>query len=361
MLFSVVSHFGSMYFRTRPTMGLSLTLLNIGMVATPTFILVSGLMLGFLHVTSGDRFGRTRAHLIDRGLFLLLVGHVAIGVATFDVLHAMPTSLPTDAIGVALVLGPILVTRLQPWKRFLLSAAVYVLAWLVVIEWRPHASIVAAAEAAMVGAWHVSSFPVIPWTCVYLVASVYGERLGRLHAAGRTERAASELGRIAGVMVLAAAGIRLGVMAAQLTPATAEWGDRVHEIFALGEKYPPGPTYLLFFGGVGVGIVALWIACEARGVLRRAMMAAAGWGEASLAIFIVQFYVLWLVVAPLTASSVAWAAPTFVAIVALLTAMAAVWRRVEGNRLLTVGYRQFYQKHAAVPRNASRTPPSFAS
>jgi uncharacterized membrane protein len=85
MLFVCLAHFTNVYFFLNGKEDIGIYLVLIGMVASPTFVTVSGLVAGFLAVTRQSSFTRLRLKLIDRGFFLLLVGHLVLslsGVAT---------------------------------------------------------------------------------------------------------------------------------------------------------------------------------------------------------------------------------------------------------------------------------------
>ena len=81
MLFVLLSHFSSAYFKGQPDRFWPALLYRIGMIASPTFTIVSGMLLGYLFSTTGSRFADIRTKLIDRSLFLLTVGHVLIAGA----------------------------------------------------------------------------------------------------------------------------------------------------------------------------------------------------------------------------------------------------------------------------------------
>src|SRR5262245_34574975 len=67
MFFSVLAHFshwiGVRYADT------GRVLAEVGMIATPTFLLLSGLMAGFVSAPGGTDLHRVRTALVNRGLF----------------------------------------------------------------------------------------------------------------------------------------------------------------------------------------------------------------------------------------------------------------------------------------------------
>src|SRR5262245_65843957 len=80
MLFVFLSHFGLIYFTDTNATLLALSQ-DIGRVATPTFMIISGVMAGYLFESRQD-FSGMRTKLRDRGLFYLVAGHLAITAAT---------------------------------------------------------------------------------------------------------------------------------------------------------------------------------------------------------------------------------------------------------------------------------------
>src|SRR5690349_11865272 len=73
MLFVLLSHFGAVFFRSSARSLWAVAFTRVGMIASPAFILISGVLLGVLYKASGPRFRSFRIKAIDRGLLLLLV------------------------------------------------------------------------------------------------------------------------------------------------------------------------------------------------------------------------------------------------------------------------------------------------
>ena len=345
LLFSLISHFGSAYFRTPASQKWASLLVDIGMVATPTFVVVSGLLLGFLFQTSRD-WSETRTRLIDRGLFLLVVGHWLIAVAFFPSQHLTAMSFSTDAIGAALIAGPLLIPHITPRNRLLFAVSAYALSWLVTLIWFPGALAANFVEEVTVGNlthtfFRGGSFPVLPWLSVYLASSVYGERFARLHKEGRLGRAAFELGTAGALMVATAIAIKIVEIAAWRSPQTALVAERLHALFRIGQKSPPGPGYILFYGGIALCVLTAAVSWELRRWPRALLDLGAVWGEASLAIFVIHHYALWFCLYYLTPSSLTAAPVFFAALVVLMTWFGLAWRRWRGNRFITVGLDAF--------------------
>ena len=132
-----LSHFVGMYF-VNPT-HLQRFIISVCMVASPTFIILSGVMLGYLGASSEDSFQRLRLKLTDRAIFLLTVTHVLITVAMRPTdhapLHGWGRSSITDAVAGAILFALWLPRR--PRLRVLLGLGGLALSWVVVLNWHP--------------------------------------------------------------------------------------------------------------------------------------------------------------------------------------------------------------------------------
>src|SRR5437870_5328374 len=76
-----LSHFVAVYFGTKHVGGLfqlPAFPIAIGMIASPTFVAISGTILGLLFVVQRDTFATLRLKLLDRAIFVLTVAHVLI-------------------------------------------------------------------------------------------------------------------------------------------------------------------------------------------------------------------------------------------------------------------------------------------
>src|SRR5512135_1735050 len=78
MLFVFLSHFALVYIWRSGEIRLATLMYDVAMIASPTFMLISGIMLGYLYRTHPDDFARIRVNYLYRGLFLLTVGRLII-------------------------------------------------------------------------------------------------------------------------------------------------------------------------------------------------------------------------------------------------------------------------------------------
>src|SRR5438067_11359234 len=77
MFLVFVAHFADIFFLQTKAV-VPVLMRAAGMVASPTFAMLNGLLIGFLYRTAPERFDRLRIKLVDRGLFLLTIGHIVI-------------------------------------------------------------------------------------------------------------------------------------------------------------------------------------------------------------------------------------------------------------------------------------------
>ena len=92
-------------------------------IATPSFVLISGVTLAVLFARSRSGFAATRDRLVDRGLFLILVGHPLFMVANRYMesswADAIRVVFITDTIGAAVIVGALVIARAGPRTRLL--------------------------------------------------------------------------------------------------------------------------------------------------------------------------------------------------------------------------------------------------
>jgi hypothetical protein len=350
MLFVCLAHFTNTYFFLNGHDEAGAYLVGIGMIASPTFIAVSGLVAGFLAITRQKSFASLQRKLFDRGLFLLLVGHVILalsGVATGrGFLTAYKVGYITDAIGFAVLLGPWLVTALQPSARIMLAAAVFALNWLAVLFWNPAGSAASLIKHYWVGVvnpadWGTTAgdFALIPWFAAYLVGTTIGERVGRHYLEKNEKRGHLLLVNIGVACIGLALGVKL-VLAVlrQTVPVFAQSHPDLLNFLSFYQKFPPGPMYFLFFGGAGMLLVAAVLEAGRRGIQPFLLSQLRQIGLASLFVYVLQYYVyavaLRVLHLPYTQF---W--PVLLAVSIVFLALAAnLWNSVEGNRFLTVGF-----------------------
>jgi uncharacterized membrane protein len=349
MLFVCLAHFTNSYFFLNGREDIGGNLVAIGMVASPTFVAVSGLVAGFLAVTRGSSFAHLRRKLIDRGLFLILAGHLVLALTGLvtgkGFIRAYRVEYITDAIGFAILIGPWLVATVSGRSRLLLAAMLFVLDWCVILFWAPSEGIPALLKQYLFGVvspgkWELTAggFPALPWTAVYLVGTLIGERVGSYYIGNRQANAHLLLAKLGMLSVLSTLGIKTGlVFLKRSAPLFAQAHPTLTHLLSFYQKFPPGPVYLCFFGGVGMLLVAGILEVGRRGAQPFLMNQLRQIGLASFFVYIVQFYVYGVVERSLRLPYTPFWPLIFLSSLVLFDIVANVWNPVVVNRFLSVG------------------------
>jgi uncharacterized membrane protein len=339
MFFVLLSHFAGTYFVGPEVAGWRWTLTRIGMIATPTFVILSGMLLGVHHQMAHRGFRRIQAKLIDRGLFLILLSHFVVAFPQGSLGRVLYS---TDGLGFAMVFGALLVQRVRGYTRLAVGVTAYVVSWIAVYFWHPAAGVTGGAilKEAMFGslvptALDSGTFPIVPWFGVYLISSVFGQRLAALYARGSTRRLAAEFISLGIGGVAMAAGIE---MVAWWFGVFRGARNTISALIWVTQKSPPAPLYLLLYCGAGMVLLGLCLVAERRGWFGRAFRHAVVCGEASLFVYFAHFYLLWLGRYLFIRGGVALGFAYFILSMATLVVAAHVWQRRAFNRVFTVRY-----------------------
>jgi uncharacterized membrane protein len=359
MLFVCLAHFTATYLWKTGARELSGYLGTIGMIASPTFVIVSGMMVGFFAATYPGAFRDLRIKLLDRGVFLLAVGHllltITIARSTSSFAGAYHTSFITDAIAVSIIVAPWVMTALTSKRRIAVAASVFVLNWLAVVAWHPAAAglvmkrYLVGIPSGPSGA-EILAFPVIPWFAVYLAATVLGELVGRLYASGDRQGAHQLLARMGGVFFLIAGLIDGATDVLRHVHTGIDWNEMF--FFAIYQKFPPGPVYLGFFGGAGILLLAGILEIDRRGAFPGVMNELRPLGRASLFAFIAQYALYVALLGRLRLSYTPFWPVLFVFSIIVLARGAATWDRYNCNRLLTVGIAFILKRNSSRSQSA---------
>ena len=344
MVLVCLSHFVSVYFRSVADRGIINIPMSIGMIASPTFIVVSGTMLGLLYATRPHDFSALRRKLVDRSLFVLTVAHVLIACSRLayerHAMDALRMSFMTDAVAVAVLAGLLLIDRVGPLVRAISGLLLLALTWVLVFRWLPHTVFAEASKELLVGAMPdrvlAYTVPILPWVGVYLAATAFGQHLGALYARGATRLV--EWRFLSAGVVAIAAGIGLRVVGWGIRGHLAMLGRlaRVEPMFSPSTKLPPGPAYILFYGGFGLVLISALAFADHRGYLAWLVDWLGTIGRSSLAIFIAQFYVYYTILGLAHIPySPAWPL-LFIASLAALGLFARWWDSRRLNSILTV-------------------------
>ena len=325
----------------------------IGFIATPNFLLMSGLACGYQLARSPTSM--TALRIVDRGLFALLVGHLLV---TASIVYMVPPGTAfehiviTDSIGALLCMAPLL--KQTSVRRLLWAgAAVYALASLLALAWHP-----ATGAQILLGALLLSindgGMPDIGWTTPtlpYMGIFLIGVGLGKLiYECRRDGRAAALSARlaVAGSGAMAAALV-MNIARHFVKPwlsgylAPNNWADVVLTTINIRHDAPPTLTYALFYGGMGVALVGLlgMLPRPAQDTfLVRATRLAAVIGRASFVSYIAQQWLIDFV--PIWVGFDSWltpgTCPVYLAVTTVIMFwVARAWGRWQANRYMTLG------------------------
>lgn len=357
MLFVLVAHFGNGYFHRVGAISLRNAAWHVGMVASPTFMMISGLLLGYLYAVHREDFSSIQHKLIGRGIFLLTVGHLFILVAHVPYAggfwQATHWLFITDTIGLCFIIGPSIVRRTTPMRRLLLAAVIYEMSWLVTLIWRPESMLTAALKDAAIGPSELDrlhlwadEFPVFPWLAVYLASSSLGEEMrARIFSEG--DRYARRLIGSVGVafFFLAAASyatIRIfyrlvfRVLLSAADSGLPVYNALISPLSSITKKLPPSPVYFFFYGGVGLLMLYALLWAEQTGRFGRAFQLLIVLGQTSLFAFILQYYVFFSLL-PLAHPTYSPLWPLYLlASVTIVIVGCLFWHRRGHNRLMTL-------------------------
>ena len=345
MLFVLISHFGLSYFGRNHQEHFEDWFERVGKVASPTFMVLSGMMAGFLYAMRRDSFRVTRMRLADRGLFFLTVGHVVIAVAHvprltyFD--RALCEVFITDTIAVCIIVGPFLVETLRSRARLALGAALFAASWAMTelwpVDWHLwwRAALVGEPVTGPTYRAGIYTFPVLPWFATYLASTSLGAAFAaRLKRDGEAGAARLMLHVGGAAVLLAIACAKVGAVARDAGVLAPE--GLVAMLTSIGCKRPPGPVYLLFHGGAGLLLLAATMTVDRLGRLDAWLRFTTRMGRTSFFLFVVQFFVfnMFFFRARLPMSPV-W--PLYFAATVALVGLASWWWDAGGyNRFMTV-------------------------
>lgn len=361
MLFVFLSHFTAGYVWTPRSQEIAGYLRTLSMIASPTFVIVSGMVVGFLASTNLRGFGDLRIKLFDRGIFLLLFGHLLLALTQTPTAahftHAYTASFITDVIAVAIIIGPSMVAALPARTRIGLAAVVFLVDWWAIVNWHPIGAALTAklylvgltSSTGVLAAFPV--FPVVPWFAVYLAGTVVGEWVGKMYVRGDRREAHYFLARVGGACFLIAAVVHgMATVARQGPSGPVQWDMNLLTFISIYGKFPPGLVYLGFFGGAGIMMLATIFELDRREKLALLLNELRKIGRSSLFMFTVQYAFYRAVLPKLGLPYTPFWPLIFILSVILLAKLAAVWDAGAGNRYLTVGITSLWR------RNAQRVP-----
>jgi hypothetical protein len=313
-------------------------------IATPTFLLLSGFVIS--HLLRSDKRRGVPIMLIDRGLFLILVAHAALSLDNYSGLFSRVEI--TDVVGFALFVA-IMMRGASLAVLATTGAAICLASWVIAIAVPPAQSdtgrlLFAALFNLFDPHAPMENVPIMPYLGAFLLGMALNVHLmpkGRSIAERDIARRLTVIAVAAFLTVLAgivAWHFGKGFIAAAVSDAATV--DDWRSTFSPTSKDPPSPAYFLFYGGVGLLLLAFFFNGRPKWFVEQLKEPAGTIGRASLMCFVAQDWLLSLI--PEQLGFDAWTSPEFwfgywVAVVLVLYGLARLWGSYRGNRFLTVG------------------------
>lgn len=345
---------------------LSAALIVLGFIATPTFLLLSGVVCGYMSRAVPESASEFRWRFIDRGLFLLLVAHFVLWLTHGITLHGLRNSVGnfymTDAVGIALVVGALIARRVDRKHLLVFGLLLFVGSWLIANSVSPRNDALRVSARLLFGIGDTTEddegyiVPVMPYLGLFIVGIAAGVDYARRREQGIGQRQVGlfclQLGAIC--MTIAVA-VKLAWLAAK-PQVPADWSAVAYAVSSPLQKIPPGPVYALAYGGAGIFLAGLICLLSYQGPWRRLVSALAVIGRASLMTFVAQYWVYYLLaeIPGGRDEPWSWLAGLPVSLV-VLWLLAYAWDRALCNRFLTLGLRRLaLAPVAALPAREGR-------
>jgi uncharacterized membrane protein len=369
MFFIGVSHLN--FYLINDSATLASDLRAIGFLATPNFLLMSGLACGY-QLAASPTTG-TALRIVDRGLFAFLVGHLLVAASLVYMVPpgtAFEHVVITDSIGVLLCMAPLL--KYASAQRLLwIGAAVYFFSSAVALSWHPtsnHQILLGALlfsinDGSMPDIGWVS--PTIPYMGIFLVGVGLGKLISQCRRAGRAEVLSVRLAAAGSIAVVGA--LAMNVARHFVKPflmkhfAQGNWADVILTTMNVRHDAPPTLGYALFYGGIGValvGFLGLLPRREEASPLIRVVRLAAVIGRASFVSYLVQQWLIDFI--PMWVGFDCWLTPaTSPLYLALNTVImfwvALIWGQHKANRYMTFGLKPGFRPAAEPPPTTGAT------
>jgi len=351
MLFSCLAHYGWWIEGVHPLAEHLLT--TIGMIATPTFLLLSGTITGWLCATASKNPRRTRLKLLNRGLFLLTFGHLLISLAeahrSGSLLRTIAGATIIDDIGLCMLLCAAYFSALQrpEIRRGLVGYGIagYVACWTLILTWHTSASGWLMLRQALLGSdplgpvMNSYASPTLPYACLFAVGLGISDRMV---AIAREENASRRWNLIAIGVGLVFCALLCHLLRVVLDHALGVTGTSrlIDAPLTVGGKLPPAPAYVLAYGGAGLVLCGVFfqMASSRFRPARQVASVAAVVGKASLFVFVLQYFIYW------TLPDLVGVTPEDRHVVLIFLAGLGInwfaargWNQINGNRFLTLG------------------------
>jgi hypothetical protein len=327
----------------------------MGYLAAPAFLLVSGIACGYQFSKSTSR--ETIARVVDRGLFVLVVGHLLVCPSLwYEVTgNVFQHIIVTDTIGLCICLSP-LVRHLSARRLFFEGIALFVVTCIVASYWQPSSAAGRVIGSTLFGiyaqdlrenGWVTAT---LAYFTFFLVGMGIGRLIGELRSSeeGRKRLLANRLFFIGSMAVMAAVVAQvlrhLGQPAMLHAIAAGEqWVGVLLGSMDVRQQMPPMPAHALYYCGIAIAVLGglmRMLEREPSRLVMRPIQVAAVIGRASFVSYVciqwlIDFLPRWI---GLDAFLRPGTAVLYLALVmGVVFMIARVWDRWQGNRYLTLG------------------------
>jgi uncharacterized membrane protein len=333
-------------------------LTNVTRIATPTFLLLSGFIA--THVLSGARSG-ARIAVIDRGLFVLITGHLLLNLDQLAQVHwadwLFARVTVTDAIGISLVIGA-LCARLPVRVLLLCGLTLALVAWPIAITASTESETLRYLLIALFDIRNDHSSlvdaAVAPYLGLFLIGMALSKRWQHLIADRNYDALARKLfvtGAMTVIAVFATAVLWMMLKHGLIGLIGSQHTALLQQALTPTRKLPPSPAYLAFYSGAALLLAAACLARRPRAIMEPIVTWAATLGRTSLMCFVAQDWLLLTIPRMLGLDRVGgpafWVSYFLFAIVVLYQ-LARHWDARGANRFLTIGLKHLANKRSAV-------------
>ena len=351
MFFVFLSHFVEKYL-TRFETPYGPLLSTVAMIATPTFMAISGLMLGYIY-QSARNFPNFRAKLIDRGLFMLTAGHILIAFTHIPKSDSLQDAMYrwqfiTDAIGFCILVGPFLVCRIKPTGRIAFALLIYSFSWLAIFYFHPHSWILRFLKEISVGTLDRDvlyfAFPFLPWLGFYLINTCIGEKIAVYQRNNEPKKIFRTFLALGSTFLLLVLIVKFGHKILQANPWFSFTGIS-YVLVSPYQKLPPSPIYLFAFGSMSYFILFFLFWLRDWRATKEFVRVSSILGRTSLFVFIIQYYVYYLVLWSLNLPYSPFWPIYLIGSAGFIVGVSYVWERRHLNELLTLGTGRFWKNY----------------
>jgi len=298
MLLVCVSHVRIHFAEIAPTLYFVLT--SITRIATPTFLLLSGFVAAFV-LSKPDR--RIRLTLIDRGLFVLIAGHLLLNLDELRVVNPQDWIFGrvtvTDAIAICLMCA-VALHRLSAKALATVGVCLGLISFPISMTLSFDSPVARYVGAALFDLQSEAS-PLIdaaiaPYLGVFLIGMALSKHSLAALRTGDFEHVARYLVRSAAIALGVVAVAIVGWIAFKSSVASeTDTMSLVRNAIDPRMKLPPSPGYLLFYCGCGLLVTACCLTGRPRTLMQPLIAWASTLGRASLMCFVVQDWLLLLI------------------------------------------------------------------